>query len=106
VPLRGQALATSGDYRNFYVDEAGQRRSHLLDPRTLRPVAHALAAVTVVRPTALDADGLATALFVLGPGAGRALAEREGWAALFVERTARGGLALEATPAFAALAGS
>ncbi len=105
VPLRDQALATSGDYRNYYVDEAGQRRGHILDPRTLRPVPHELAAVTVVRPTALEADGLATALFVLGPQAGRALAEREGWAALFVVRARQGGFATESTPAFAALAG-
>lgn len=106
VPLRDAALATSGDYRNAWLDERGARRGHVLDPRTLRPVAHALAAVTVVRPSAAEADGLATALFVLGPQAGRALAEREGWAALFVVRTARGGFAVEATPAFAALTGS
>jgi len=106
VPLRDAALATSGDYRNAWLDERGARRGHVLDPRTLRPVDHALAAVTVVRPSAAEADGLATALFVLGPQAGRTLAEREGWAALFVIRTARDGLAIEATPAFAALTGS
>lgn len=105
VPLRDQALATSGDYRSFYLDEAGRRLGHILDPRTLRPVRHELAAVTVVRPTAVEADGLATALFVLGPRQGRALAEREGWAALFVVRTQPGRFTTEATPAFAALAG-
>lgn len=105
VPLQDAALATSGDYRNAWLDERGVRRSHVLDPRTLRPVAHALAAVTVVRPTAAEADGLATALLVLGPVEGRRLAEREGWAALFVVRAPGGGLGTEATPAFAALAG-
>lgn len=105
VPLRDAALATSGDSRNAWLDEGGVRRSHLLDPRTLRPVAHALAAVTVVRPSAAEADALATALMVLGPTAGRALAEREGWAALFVVRDSAGRLGTEATPAFAALTG-
>ncbi len=105
VPLRDAALATSGDYRNAWLDESGARRSHVLDPRTLRPVAHALAAVTLVRPTAAEADGLATALLVLGPVEGRRLAQREGWAALFVVRGPGGGLGTEATPAFAALAG-
>lgn len=105
VPLRDAALATSGDYRNAWLDERGARHGHVLDPRTLRPVAHGLAAVTIVRPTAAEADGLATALLVLGPVEGRRLAEREGWAALFVVRAPGGGLGTKATPAFAALAG-
>jgi thiamine biosynthesis lipoprotein len=106
VRLADQAIATSGDYRSFYVDAGGVRRSHVIDPRSGRPVAHALAAVSVVRPTAMEADALATALLVLGPEEGLALAEREGLAAHFTVRRPGGGFARRATPGFAVLVGS
>lgn len=77
------AVATAGNYRQTR-SMGGQRVSHVIDPRSGRPVAHALASVTVVAPTALAADGYATALLVLGPEAGRRFAERAGLAALFV----------------------
>jgi thiamine biosynthesis lipoprotein len=83
------AISTSGDYRDYF-ESAGIRYSHTIDPRSGRPVAHGLASVTVLRPTAAEADGLATALTVLGPSEGFELAERMGWAALFIERTADG----------------
>lgn len=85
--LESMAVSTSGDYRDYFEAD-GQRYSHTLDPRTGRPVTHALASVTVLGPTAAEADGLATALAVLGPQEGYALAEKSGWAALFVERGA------------------
>jgi thiamine biosynthesis lipoprotein len=106
VPLRDAALATSGDYRNAWVDAAGRTLSHVLDPRSGHPVDHALASVTVVRPTAMEADALATALLVLGPEAGPSLAERQGWAACFLVRRARGGLETRTTTAFSTLLGS
>ena len=81
--ISGEAVATSGDYRNFFEVD-GQRYSHTIDPRTGRPVTHTLASVTVVHASALAADALATALSVLGPQDGVELAEREGIAALFV----------------------
>lgn len=87
--LEAMAVSTSGDYRDFFEAD-GQRYSHTLDPRTGRPVTHTLASVTILRPTAAEADGLATALTVLGPEAGFELAENRGWAALFVQRTASG----------------
>ena len=83
VELRDQALATSGDYRNFTVVE-GTRYSHTIDPTTGRPVTHRLASVSVVAPTCAEADALATALNVLGPQRGLALAEKEGLPALFL----------------------
>ena len=83
VELRDQALATSGDYRNFTVVQ-GTRYSHTIDPTTGRPVTHHLASVSVVASTCAEADALATALNVLGPQRGLALAEREGLAALFL----------------------
>jgi thiamine biosynthesis lipoprotein len=87
--LTDMAVSTSGDYRDFFEAE-GQRYSHTLDPRSGRPVTHSLASVTILRPTAVEADGLATALSVLGPDEGFALAESQGWAALFIRRTADG----------------
>jgi thiamine biosynthesis lipoprotein len=87
--LEAMAVSTSGDYRDFFEVE-GQRYSHTLDPRTGRPVTHSLASVTILRPTATEADGLATALTVLGPAEGYDLAESQGWAALFIERTPDG----------------
>lgn len=85
VHLTDQAMATSGDYRNFFQYE-GQRFSHTIDSRTGRPVAHSAAAVTVVSETAALADGLATALLVLGPEEGFEFAESQQIAAIFLLR--------------------
>jgi thiamine biosynthesis lipoprotein len=61
-----------------------------LDPRTGRPVDHELRAVTVIAPSAADADALATALLVMGPGNGPAYARERGLAALFIVGGDRG----------------
>ena len=63
--LTDRACATSGDYENFFITQ-GRRFSHLIDPRTGRPVQNGLLSVTVLAPTCLEADGLATAIFILG----------------------------------------
>jgi thiamine biosynthesis lipoprotein len=102
VPLSGAAMATSGDYR-IYFEHAGRRYSHEIDPRTAEPIAHGLASVTVVAADAMRADALATALIVLGPQRGLALAERDRLAAHFIVRGADGRLIDAATPAFQAL---
>ncbi|MDC0720161.1 FAD:protein FMN transferase [Nannocystis bainbridge] len=104
VPLRDAALATSGDYRN-YREQAGRRISHTIDPRSGRPIDHKLASVTVIHRTAALADAYATALNVLGPEDGFALAEREALPALFLVREGDG-FAARATAAFAALRGA
>jgi thiamine biosynthesis lipoprotein len=99
LALRDAAVATSGSYRNFF-EVAGQRFSHLLDPRSGAPVRHDLVSVSVVAASASLADAFATGLIVLGPEAGPRVAAREGVAALFVEE--RGGRQLEShSPAFA-----
>lgn len=83
IELQDQAMATSGDYRNFTVVD-GTRYSHTIDPTTGRPVTHNLASVSVLADTCAEADALATALNVLGPQRGLELAEREGLPALFL----------------------
>lgn len=99
IALRDEALATSGDYRNFY-EKDGKRVSHTIDPRTGRPIEHRLASVSVVHPSCATADALATALNVLGPDEGLALAAAEGLAALFIVREADGRYTEKVTPQF------
>ena len=86
VPMTSGAMATSGDYRNYRVVD-GVRVSHTIDPRTGAPIAHGLASVSVLAPTCAEADAWATALNVLGPEEGPALAEARGMAALFLVHT-------------------
>jgi thiamine biosynthesis lipoprotein len=76
VPLRNYAVATSGTYQlNKPNPDANRSASHLLDPRTGRPVEHQLIAVNAFAPTARDADAWATALMILGPEEGMNKAE-------------------------------
>ncbi len=103
VPLDSAALATSGDYRN-YREFDGERVSHIMDPRTGRPIRHRLASVSVVHETCMMADAWSTALMVMGLDEGHELAEREGLAALFLVREGDGFREV-ATPAFDELAG-
>lgn len=69
VPLSNLAMATSGDYWNYF-EEDGIRYSHTIDPLTGRPITHKLASVTVFNSTCMQADGLATGIFVMGPEKG------------------------------------
>lgn len=100
IALDGYGVSTSGDYRNFF-EENGQRYSHTLDPRTGAPIQHNLAAVTVVHPSALEADGLSTLLMVLGPDEGYRFADEHGLLAFFVSRSEEG-FVTHSTPAFSA----
>ncbi|MGR3660662.1 MAG: FAD:protein FMN transferase [Paracoccaceae bacterium] len=77
------ALATSGISRNGFRDNARQV-NHIIDPRSARPVANNIASVSVLAPTAMRADALATALMVMGPDAGVRFANRENIKALFL----------------------
>lgn len=98
VPLCDRAIATSGDYRHFFEVD-GRYYSHTIDPRTGKPVEHNLASVSVVAPSAMQADALATALLVLGRAAGTELALRQDIAAVFIERASLG-LKQTVSPAF------
>jgi thiamine biosynthesis lipoprotein len=103
VAISNLAITTAGDYRK-YREVDGQRVTHILDPRTGRPLTHRLASVTVIDELAVRADAFDTALMVLGTDEGLALATKLNLAALFIERTGDG-FSERATPRFEALAG-
>ncbi len=85
LALQDAAVATSGDYRHW-VEVQGRRLSHTMDPKRGAPLIASPASVTVVARTCAEADAWATALMVLGPDAGAALARRRGLDALFLLR--------------------
>ncbi|MEC9375605.1 MAG: FAD:protein FMN transferase [Pseudomonadota bacterium] len=83
------AVATSGDYRNFYLVD-GKRISHTIDPKSGRPIIHSLSSVTVIDPLGANADAWATALMVMGPEKGFNFAQEMSLPALFLNRTKKG----------------
>nr|BFD40752.1 FAD:protein FMN transferase [Pseudomonas sp. FFPRI_1] len=101
IALDGYGVSTSGDYRNYF-EQDGQRFSHTFDARVGRPIAHKLASVTVIHPSALMADGLSTLLLILGPEAGWNYAEKQQIGAFFVMRADKG-FVTRSSPAFDAL---
>ncbi len=85
VSLSDRAVATSGNYRNFFKGENGTLYSHIIDPRTGFPVQMRQTGVSVIASDCATADALATALFVLGEKDGLALIDKiDGVEALFV----------------------
>lgn len=89
IELRDQAMATSGDYRNYFEVD-GQRYSHTISPVTGRPITHNVASVTVLAETTTMADGYATAINVMGAEKGLAMAERQSLAVLVILKTENG----------------
>ncbi|MDZ4851452.1 MAG: FAD:protein FMN transferase [Pirellulaceae bacterium] len=85
IGLSNAAIATSGDYRNYY-EVANQRYSHTIDPNTGRPVVHTLASASVIAENCALADAVATSMMVLGPEVGLTVAEANNWAVLLVHR--------------------
>jgi thiamine biosynthesis lipoprotein len=102
IPLSDLALATSGDYRNFVIRD-GVRVSHTIDPRLGRPISHDLASVSVIEASCMTADALATALEVLGPVEGMALATSHDIPALFLVRMDNGNFQELKSPMWSAL---
>jgi thiamine biosynthesis lipoprotein len=76
IALESAAVATSGDYRNYF-EKDGERYSHSIDPRTGRPIKHRLASVTVVADRCIDADAWATAFLVMGDEAALEIANQQ-----------------------------
>lgn len=85
VALIDAALATSGDYRNYFTAD-DKRYAHTIDPRSGHPVRHRLASVSVIAANCTDADAWATALLAMGEDRGLALAQARGLRALFLVR--------------------
>lgn len=83
LKIRDLSIATSGNYRQFF-EENGLRRSHIIDPRTGRPVEHQIASATVIGKSALETDAWGTALMVLGPE-GIQLADQLGLKVMLLE---------------------
>jgi len=65
VKLQNRALATSGNYRNYYVKD-GQKYAHTIDPKTGFPVQHSLLSASVFSNDCITADAYATAFMVMG----------------------------------------
>lgn len=76
VDINGHGISTAGSYRNYYELD-GKRLSHVIDPATGSPIKHSLVSVTVIAPTALEADAWDTGLMVLGTERAKALALKE-----------------------------
>jgi thiamine biosynthesis lipoprotein len=86
---KDNAVATAGDYRNYFEAD-GQRFSHIIDPNTGKPINHNLVSVTVVHPSSMTADGLSTTLMVMGTKQGMEFAVKNNLAALFISKTEHG----------------
>jgi thiamine biosynthesis lipoprotein len=86
---KDNAVATSGDYRNYFEMD-GQRFSHIIEPTTGKPINHKLVSVTVIDSSSMTADGLSTTLMVMGADQGMKFAVENNIAALFISKTENG----------------
>jgi thiamine biosynthesis lipoprotein ApbE len=77
LELENQAVATSGDYQQYFI-AGGRRYSHIIDPKTGYPVDNKVISATITAPTAAQADGLSTSVFVLGKIMGLELVKKIG----------------------------
>uniref|UniRef100_UPI004055BB48 FAD:protein FMN transferase n=1 Tax=Alistipes sp. TaxID=1872444 RepID=UPI004055BB48 len=68
IELEDEAVATSGNYRRFYLAEDGSKIAHTIDPTTGRSVLSDLLSVTIVAPTCAEADAAATMFMAMGSG--------------------------------------
>jgi thiamine biosynthesis lipoprotein len=74
LELSNKAVSTSGDYMKFFFVE-GKRYSHLIDPRTGKPISNNVCSVTVIADNCTEADALATAISIMGAQEGLKLVE-------------------------------
>ncbi len=86
---KDNAVATSGDYRNYFQAD-GQRFSHIINPDTGKPINHKLVSVTVIHPSSMTADGLSTALMVMGEEKALAFAKEHELAVYIIAKTDHG----------------
>lgn len=85
LEIDGWGVNTSGDYRNYF-EENGVRFSHTLNAKTGAPIAHKVAAVTVIDRSAMVADALGTVLLILGLEEGMQYSQQHDVAAMFIVR--------------------
>ena len=76
IQMTGGGLATSGNYRRFYLDGEGNKVAHTIDPRTGRSALSRLLSVTVAAPTCAEADALGTMFLAMGADDALAAVER------------------------------
>lgn len=76
LPITNCALATSGNYRNFYYKD-GKKFAHTIDPKTGYPVQHSLLSASVIAPTCAEADAYATAFMVMGVNQSKQLLQKK-----------------------------
>jgi len=74
IPVTDIAMATSGNYRNFYMKD-GRKYAHTIDPHTCMPVSHSLLSATVFAADCATADALATSMMVMGLDSAQALCD-------------------------------
>lgn len=86
---KDNAVATSGDYRKYF-ESNGQRFSHIIDPATGKPINHKLVSVTVIHPSSMTADGLSTAMMLLGEERALKFAQENDLAAYLIIKTENG----------------
>lgn len=89
VALHDASIATAGDYRRYF-ETGGRHYSHIIDPRSGRPVEHATLSATALGGNCMQADALATVLMVMEPDAALRLAEAERIRALLISRDSQG----------------
>jgi len=89
ISPKDNGLATSGDYRQYF-EEDGRRFSHIIDPDTAMPINHKLVSVTVIHPSCMTADGLSTAIMLMGPEDGLAFARAQELPAFMIIKTDNG----------------
>jgi thiamine biosynthesis lipoprotein len=85
INVSNKGVATSGDYKNYYK-ENGKQYSHIINPKTGKPIQHLTKSVTVVHDNAMTADGWATALLAMGSLKGLKLSEEQNIAVLFISK--------------------
>ena len=100
ILLGNGAMATSGNYRQFYYKD-GKRYSHTINPKSGYPVEHSLLSVTVLADDCMTADALATAFMVKGLDWSYSFVEnRPDLAAYFIYSNENDSLCVKYTPSF------
>lgn len=100
LSLTDCALATSGNYRNYYYKD-GKKYAHTIDPKTCRPVSHSLLSTTVIASDCATADALATSMMVMGLDSAKMLCTKlSNINAYFIYQDESGNICTDSTPDF------